>query len=134
MKYNWCAALALTVIVAALLARSSPADFEGQQPVRPPGFFPRPPGNAGDGCKRSLQMWKCHMLFTIKKTGGYTKLAKLLGQHGELCSESGAKGDIFHQHLSVPTRSAMPAISKWHTYMCVRKVIFLPSSTYPAHA
>uniref|UniRef100_A0A0K8RJ41 Putative ixodegrin protein n=1 Tax=Ixodes ricinus TaxID=34613 RepID=A0A0K8RJ41_IXORI len=90
-----CAALALTVIVAALLADVT-ADFEGQQPVRPPGFFPRPPGNAGDGCNA---LYKCgNATCCLRSKNGGSQTCKLLGQHGELCSESGAKGDIFHQH------------------------------------
>uniref|UniRef100_A0A0K8RIE2 Putative ixodegrin protein n=1 Tax=Ixodes ricinus TaxID=34613 RepID=A0A0K8RIE2_IXORI len=96
---TFCLALALTVIVAALVADGT-ANFEGQVPVLPPGGVALPPGNLGDYCNAYAKCKKgmCCLRSQSRSPFGASNTCKPLGKRGEECSESPTKGDIYQGH------------------------------------
>uniref|UniRef100_V5H4B8 Putative avitoxin-var2 n=1 Tax=Ixodes ricinus TaxID=34613 RepID=V5H4B8_IXORI len=96
---TFCLALALTVIMAALLADVT-AGFEGQVPVLPPGVAAPPPGGVGHSCNAYAKCKKgmCCLRSQLRSPFGVSNTCKPLGKRGEECSESSTKGDIYHGH------------------------------------
>uniref|UniRef100_A0A0K8RJ00 Putative ixodegrin protein n=1 Tax=Ixodes ricinus TaxID=34613 RepID=A0A0K8RJ00_IXORI len=96
---TFCLALALTVIVAALLADVT-AQFLGQVPVLPPGAVAPPPGDLCDSCSPSAKCKNgtCCLQSRSRSGVGYSAICKPLGQHGDPCSEAPTKGDVFVGH------------------------------------
>uniref|UniRef100_A0A0K8RJX0 Putative ixodegrin protein n=1 Tax=Ixodes ricinus TaxID=34613 RepID=A0A0K8RJX0_IXORI len=114
-----CLALAVTVIVAALLADVT-AYFEGQVPVLPPGAVAPPPGDVCDSCSASAKCRNGTCCLRSRSRSGfeYSAICKPLGQRGDACSESPTKGDIFVGHC--PCRKGLRCREiKENRHICV---------------
>uniref|UniRef100_A0A0K8RIA6 Putative ixodegrin protein n=1 Tax=Ixodes ricinus TaxID=34613 RepID=A0A0K8RIA6_IXORI len=102
------AALALTFIVASLLA--DVISSQGQEPVFP-GPLPRPtpsPGGLGDPCNSysRCQSHLCCLLTSNRKGAGATCQPK--GKPGEQCSEDQIKGGTYTTHCPCLTGPCPP--------------------------
>uniref|UniRef100_A0A0K8RLI1 Putative ixodegrin protein n=1 Tax=Ixodes ricinus TaxID=34613 RepID=A0A0K8RLI1_IXORI len=116
---TFCLALALTVIVAALLADVT-AQFVGQVPVFPPGVVAPPPGDVCDSCSPSAKCKNgtCCLRSRSRSGFGYSAICKPLGQRGDECSVAPAKGDIYSDHC--PCMPGLQCRYILHNrYMCV---------------
>uniref|UniRef100_A0A0K8R5Z0 Putative ixodegrin protein n=1 Tax=Ixodes ricinus TaxID=34613 RepID=A0A0K8R5Z0_IXORI len=98
---TFCLALALTVIVAALLADVT-AGFEGQRPVLPdfPGHpTHRPtPGRQGQPCNPNAPCGKGLCCLRSSNTNKPYATCQPKGGYGTPCSEESIKGGTYTRH------------------------------------
>uniref|UniRef100_V5GYN1 Prokineticin domain-containing protein n=1 Tax=Ixodes ricinus TaxID=34613 RepID=V5GYN1_IXORI len=114
---TFCLALALTVIVAALLAEVT-TEFVGQVPVLPPGVVAPPPRDLCDSCSASAKCRNGTCCLRSRSGFGYSAICKPLGQRGDACSNSPTKGDIFFDHCPCHKGLQCQYIQR-NRYICV---------------